>query len=205
MNKKGIIITLVVAVLSFITGFFVGDSAAINKVNKQIEANIQATSSQPETKQEESKKEEVKETAQTIKVNEQSSVGNLGVKILESKETTNISNEAGKSVASGKFIVIKLELKNNGQEATEYNTHDFRLKTSQAIYEVDDNAFDALGNLNSQETIYKNNKNFIGVYDKFNSGIAKNTYIVFDIPKETKIEDLKLLIVQDKSKEFNIK
>lgn len=208
MNKKGIIITLVVAVLSFITGFFVGDSAAINKVNKQIESNIQATSSQPETKQEESKKEEVKESAQTvqtIKVNEQSSVGNLGVKVLEAKETTNISNEAGKSAASGKFIVIKLELKNNGQEATEYNTHDFRLKTSQAIYEVDDNAFDALGNLNSQETIYKNNKNFIGVYDKFNSGIAKNTYIVFDIPKETKIEDLKLLIAQDKSKEFNIK
>ncbi|WP_224084537.1 DUF4352 domain-containing protein [Clostridium sporogenes] len=98
-----------------------------------------------------------------------------------------------------------LELKNNGEEATEYNTREFALKKDKTIYEVDDNAFEALGQLNSQETIYNKNSNFIGAYDKFNSGITKNAYIAFDVPKETKIEDLKLITKHNKGIQFNLK
>ena len=79
------------------------------------------------------------------------------------------------------------------------------MKNNDILYEVDDNAFDALGNLNSQETIFNKNSKFIGVYDKFNAGVTKNTYIVFDVPKETKIEDLKLIVEQNKNIEFNLK
>ncbi|NFL55695.1 DUF4352 domain-containing protein [Clostridium botulinum] len=181
----------------FIAGYFIGDATAINRVNKQIGQSVD--------KQVSSTKEEVKEEKKDVKFGEQSSVGNLGVKILEAKESTAISNESGKSTPSGKFIVIKLELKNNGEEATEYNTNEFALKKDKTVFEVDDNAFEALGQLNSQETIYNKNSNFIGAYDKFNSGITKNTYIAFDVPKETKIEDLKLITKHNKGIQFNLK
>ncbi|BDB01694.1 DUF4352 domain-containing protein [Clostridium botulinum] len=181
----------------FIVGYFIGDATAIGRVNKQI--------GQSADKQVSSTKEEVKEEKKDIKFGEQSSVGNLGVKILEAKESTAISNESGKSTPSGKFIVIRLELKNNGEEATEYNTNEFALKKDKTVFEVDDNAFEALGQLNSQETIYNKNSSFIGAYDKFNSGITKNTYIAFDVPKETKIEDLKLITKHNKGIQFNLK
>ncbi|MBN3418631.1 DUF4352 domain-containing protein [Clostridium botulinum] len=181
----------------FIVGYFIGDATAIGRVNKQIGQSVD--------KQVSSTKEEVKEEKKDIKFGEQSSVGNLGVKILEAKESTAISNESGKSTPSGKFIVIKLELKNNGEEATEYNTNEFALKKDKTVYEVDDNAFEALGQLNSQETIYNKNSIFIGAYDKFNSGITKKTYIAFDVPKETKIEDLKLITKHNKGIQFNLK
>ncbi|AJD26982.1 DUF4352 domain-containing protein [Clostridium botulinum] len=181
----------------FIAGYFIGDATAIGRVNKQI--------GQSTDKQVSSTKEEVKEEKKDIKAGEQSPVGNLGVKILEAKESTAISNESGKSTPSGKFIVIRLELKNNGEEATEYNTNEFALKKDKTVFEVDDNAFEALGQLNSQETIYNKNSNFIGAYDKFNSGITKNTYIAFDVPKETKVEDLKLITKHNKGIQFNLK
>ncbi|ACO85643.1 DUF4352 domain-containing protein [Clostridium botulinum] len=181
----------------FIAGYFIGDATAISRVNKQIGQSVD--------KQVSSTKEEVKEEKKDVKFGEQSPVGNLSIKILEAKENGAISNESGKSTPSGKFIVIKLELKNNGEEATEYNTNEFALKKDKTVYEVDDNAFEALGQLNSQETIYNKNSSFIGAYDKFNSGITKNTYIAFDVPKETKIEDLKLITKHNKGIQFNLK
>lgn len=156
------------------------------------------------TAKEETTKEEKKEI-KSIKLNEEAPSGDLGIKVLEAKEGTSISNESGKSTPSGKFIIIKLELKNNGQSAIGYGTDDFGLKDIKGIYELDDNALEALGNLNSQETIFNKNKNFVGVYDKFNAGITKNTYIVFDVPKETKIDDLKLIVKQNQEIEFNLK
>jgi uncharacterized protein YneF (UPF0154 family) len=38
MSKKQTIITIVIVALAFIVGFFVGDSSAIHRVNKQISA-----------------------------------------------------------------------------------------------------------------------------------------------------------------------
>lgn len=203
MKKKNIIITSVAVVIAFVVGMFVGDSMAINRVKKQF-SSIGTSETTKSTVSEKAPKEEKKET-KSIKLNEGAAAGDLGIKVLEAKEGTSISNEAGSSKPSGKFIIIKLELKNNGQSAIEYKADDFGLKNSKAIYEVDDNAFEALGDLNSQEKIYNENKNFVGVYDKFNAGITKNTYIVFDVPKETKTEDLKLIVKQNQEIEFNLK
>ena len=200
MSKKQTIITIVIVALAFIVGFFVGDSSAIHRVNKQISASTEETGDNKSTT-----KEEPKEEIKSIQLNTEAQVGDLGIKVLEAKESTAVSNEAGKSTPTGKFIVIKLELKNNSKEAIGYDTNDFKLKNNDILYEVDDNAFDALGNLNSQETIFNKNSKFIGVYDKFNAGVTKNTYIVFDVPKETKIEDLKLIVKQNKNIEFNLK
>ncbi|HCL4466712.1 TPA: DUF4352 domain-containing protein [Clostridium botulinum] len=178
----------------FIVGYFIGDATAIGRVNKQI--------GQRTEKQVSSTKKEVKKD---IKFGEQSSVGNLGVKILEAKENGAISNESGKSTPSGKFIVIKLDIKNNGEEATGYEPHEFKLNDGEKTYEVDDNSFEALGHLNSQESIFRENKNFIGSYDKINAGINKNTFLVFDIPKDVKIDNLKLITEHNKGIQFNLK
>lgn len=200
MKKKQIIITSLIAIITFIVGFFVGDSSAINRVNKQIGSNVASQQSKPVATN-----DKPKEAAKEVKLTEPAAVGKVELKVLEAKESDAISNKAGNSTPSGKFIIIKLELKNNGDQATEYNTRDFKLKKDKTIYEVDDNAFDALGHLNSQEKIYNENKNFIGVYDKFNAGISKNTYIVFDVSKETKLEDLKLTVNQNNTVYFNLK
>ncbi|EDS77345.1 conserved hypothetical protein [Clostridium botulinum C str. Eklund] len=150
-------------------------------------------------------KEVKQEPAKTIKIGEEAKAGNIGVKVLEAKEKESISNEAGKSHATGKFIIIKLELKNNGNEATEYTPSEFKLLNGTKKYDVDDNSFEALGYLNSQETIYKENKKFIGSYDKYNSGLVKNTYLVFDVPKDSKLENLKLTVEGAKNTEMNLK
>ncbi|ACA54376.1 hypothetical protein CLK_0908 [Clostridium botulinum A3 str. Loch Maree] len=58
----------------FIAGYFIGGATAINRVNKQIGQSVD--------KQVSSTKEEKND----VKFGEQSSVGNLGVKILEATE-----------------------------------------------------------------------------------------------------------------------
>ncbi|KLU74184.1 hypothetical protein ADU80_05020 [Clostridium botulinum] len=145
------------------------------------------------------------ESNKIVKLGEETKAGNIGVKVLEVKEQNSISNEAGKANATCKFVILKLELKNNGNEATEYNPHEFKLNDDKKTLEVDDNSFDALGHLNSQETIYKNNKKFIGSYDKYNAGLSKNTYLVFDVPKDSKLENLKLTVEGAKNTQLNLK
>lgn len=145
------------------------------------------------------------ETNKIVKLGEETKAGNIGVKVLEAKEKEAISNEAGKANASGKFIVIKLELKNCGNEATTYDPHEFKLLDKEKKYEIDDNSFEALGHLNSQESIFKNNKKYVGSYDKYNAGITKNTYLVFDIPKDSKLENLKLIVEGAKNTQLNLK
>ncbi|EKO1911369.1 DUF4352 domain-containing protein [Clostridium botulinum] len=192
-NSKLIIGGLII----FIAGYFIGDATAIGRVNKQIDQSVD--------KQVSSTKEERKEEKKDIKFGEQSPVGNLGIKILEAKESGPISNESGKATPGGKFIIIKLGIKNNGQEATQHDAQEFKLIDGKKIYEIDDNAFEALQHLNNQETIFKENKEFIGPYDKINSGMSKNSYIVFDIPKESKIDNLKLITEHNKGIQFNLK
>ncbi|MDQ0149208.1 DUF4352 domain-containing protein [Eubacterium multiforme] len=140
-----------------------------------------------------------------VKLNEQSKIGDVGVKVLKVKETKNISNEAGKSKANGKFIIIELSLKNESKDPIQYDSHDFTLNNDGKSYEIDDNSFDASGNMNSQQSIYNNNKDFIGVYDKFNPGITKKTYLVFDVPKDLDLSKTNLVIAQDDDIQFALK
>ncbi|WP_434302984.1 hypothetical protein [Clostridium botulinum] len=103
------------------------------------------------------------------------------------------------------FISVSLDIKNNWEEATGYEPHEFKLNNGKKTYEVDDNSFEALGHLNSQESIFRENKSFIGSYDKINTGISKNTFLVFDIPKDVKIDNLKLVTEHNKEIQFNLK
>lgn len=152
-----------------------------------------------------SQTQETKSSNKVVKFSEQSKVGDVKFKILKVKETKNISNEAGKSKANGKFIIIELQLKNESKDPVQYSSDDFTLNNDGKSFESDDNSFDASENMNSQETIYNNNKDFIGVYDKFNPGLTKKTYLVFDVPKDLNLSKTNLIIAKDDDIQFALK
>ena len=82
--KKHIIISGILIVLAFVTGFFIGDSVAINRVNKQISSSEvpNETDAEEEIEQEEQKKTEelpikFEEIKPEIKILEPDSTGNV--------------------------------------------------------------------------------------------------------------------------------
>ncbi|MGG5460847.1 DUF4352 domain-containing protein [Clostridium sp. B9] len=199
-NKKQIIINIAIAIIFFILGGIFGSKMENSRLNS-IRNTIPNNSTQEKVK-EEPKKEEAK----IISLNQEENLGNVGMKVLSVKETEQINNEAGNSTASGKFIVIELSLKNNGKQPIQYEPNQFELITNNdVIYQIDDNSFEAMGNLNSQETIFNKNKEFIGVYDKFNAGMTKKTYIVFEVPKDLSLDNIKLVVEGNKSVQFSLK
>lgn len=120
------------------------------------------------------------------------------VKILEVSET-NIIEGNGKHdedlTTNEKFVVIKLEMKNISESPCDYSPNDFGVATDKAVYDIDDVAFNGMQNLNAKETVYNKNTSFIGMYDKVNPGMTKNTFIVFNVPNNIDITSGKLGVV----------
>lgn len=200
MKKKQIIINIVIAIIFFIVGGVFGskmENSRLNSIRNAIPNN---------NTQEKVKEEAKKEAAKIIPLNQEENLGNVGLTVLNVKETEQINNESGSTSSSGKFIVIELSLKNTAKQAVEYNPNQLELLSNDGVvYQVDDVAFQAGQNLNSQETIYNKNKDFIGFYDKFNSGLTKKTYVVFDVPKDLNLDNTKLVIEGNKTVQFSIK
>ncbi|MGU9408822.1 DUF4352 domain-containing protein [Clostridium perfringens] len=199
-NKKQIIINIVIAIVFFFLGGIVGSRAEYSRLISI--QNVIHNNSANERVKKENKKEETK----VIPLNQEENLGNIGLKVLSVNETEQVNNKSGSTSSSGKFIVIELSLKNNAKQAVEYNPNQLELLANDGVvYQVDDVAFQAGQNLNSQETIYNKNKDFIGFYDKFNSGLTKNTYVVFDVPKDLNIDNTNLVIEGIKGVQFSLK
>lgn len=199
-NKKQIIINIVIAIVFFFLGGIVGSRAEYSRLTSI--QNVIPNNSANERVKKENKKEETK----VIPLNQEENLGNIGLKVLSVNETEQVNNKSGSTSSSGKFIVIELSLKNNAKQAIEYNPNQLELLANDGVvYQVDDVAFQAGQNLNSQETIYNKNKDFIGFYDKFNSGLTKNTYVVFDVPKDLNIDNTNLVIEGIKGVQFSLK
>ncbi|HAT4306282.1 TPA: DUF4352 domain-containing protein [Clostridium perfringens] len=199
-NKKQIIINIVIAIVFFFLGGIVGSRAEYSRLTSI--QNVIPNNSVNERVKKENKKEETK----VIPLNQEENLGNIGLKVLSVNETEQVNNKSGSTSSSGKFIVIELSLKNNAKQAVEYNPNQLELLANDGVvYQVDDVAFQAGQNLNSQETIYNKNKDFIGFYDKFNSGLTKNTYVVFDVPKDLNIDNTNLVIEGIKGVQFSLK
>ncbi|EDT14108.1 DUF4352 domain-containing protein [Clostridium perfringens] len=199
-NKKQIIINVVIAIVFFFLGGIVGSRAEYSRLTS-IQNVIPNNSANEKVK-----KENKKEEAKVIPLNQEENLGNIGLKILNVKETEQVNNESGNVSPSGKFIVVELSLKNNAKKAVEYNPNQLELVSNDGVvYQVDDVAFQAGQKLNSQETIYNKNKDFIGFYDKFNSGLTKNTYVVFDVPTELNLDNTKLVIQGIEGVQFSLK
>ncbi|EHK2366524.1 DUF4352 domain-containing protein [Clostridium perfringens] len=199
-NKKQIIINIVIAIVFFFLGGIVGSRAEYSRLTSI--QNVIPNNSVNERVKKENKKEETK----VIPLNQEENLGNIGLKVLSVNETEQVNNKSGSTSSSGKFIVIELSLKNNAKQAVEYNPNQLELLANDGVvYQGDDVAFQAGQNLNSQETIYNKNKDFIGFYDKFNSGLTKNTYVVFDVPKDLNIDNTNLVIEGIKGVQFSLK
>ncbi|WP_039222505.1 DUF4352 domain-containing protein [Clostridium novyi] len=186
MNKKRIV-TIVLVIIAFIVGFFVGDNSAVNRINnsnnnKQLTQEANSTSTQnQETK------------SKVCKKGNESTCGDFSLKILDSKETTTIEagNKSDNKTTKEKFIVCKVSLKNISKQPKQYRSTDFILGNmkDKSQYTINDAAFSAMSSANGKETIYNKNNNFVGVYKDINPNTSKQTYLVFEVPKDFNIAD----------------
>ncbi|WP_194190790.1 DUF4352 domain-containing protein [Clostridium chrysemydis] len=211
-NKKQILIYVAIAVVSLFIGglvssrYYRGKISAMNAgFEKQLE-DIRMSDGGPKVSNKEKSEENTSESSsvKTVKIGEEQKYSGADLKILSVKEANSVNNEAGNVKASGKFIIIELSLKNTSKDAIESNPHEFKLVANGAKYLVDDTAFEALQNLNSQKETYDENKNYVGPYDKFNPGITKKTYIVFEVPKEVNLKDSKLIVSDNEDIQFEL-
>lgn len=213
--KKSILIPSIVGVVAFIVGFFIGDSTAINKVNKQISSNVSANlGKKDDSKKEVPKQAEKSKEIAPIAFNQNSDAGNWNIKVLEASEKDVIKARDKYDhdiTTDGKFLILKLELKNIKTAPVQYGNNDFALKDKKtnAVYQCGDNGFKVIQQLNATETIYNKNTSFIGIYDNVNPGMTKNTYIAFELPKDASIDNLVLGCLNDGNRNapvfFNLK
>lgn len=198
MNKKQIAIYIIIAVVFFFIGGCVG---SYTQYKKNIETEYQDIKGNDVENSKETNNSKVK----LIGLNQEEVFSNIEMKVLKAEESNGVNNESGTSKPSGKFIVLELELKNNDKQAIQYSSDQFMLTSGDSIYQVDDTAFDAMGNLNNQESIFNKNQEFIGAYDNFNPGMSKKTYLVFDVPKNVTLENSKLMLTDNKEVAFSLK
>jgi hypothetical protein len=182
--KKHMVISALLVVFAFIVGYFVGDTTAINRANKQISANVESEQS------EQSEQSESKDESKVYKAGEEGLSGNWNIKVLDVNETNIIQagNSSNNKTTKEKFIVLKIQMENISKQPVQYSPDEFKLGSmeDQSQYNVD---FDAMMTANHKETIYNKNSEFIGVYDDVNPNTYKKTYIVFEVPKDMNISD----------------
>ena len=190
--KKRIIIEIICGVIIFVVGFFIGDASAIKRVNAGINSNV-------EKKHEEKNKYVVEEKEnrtepKIYKLGEEGTSGNWSIKVLEATETNIIEagNSADNKTTNDKFIVVKLQIKNISKSANKYSSNEFLLGDikDKSQYKVH---FDAMAAANNKESIYNKNNDFVGVYTDINPNTSKETYIIFEIPKDISLSDCVLI------------
>lgn len=180
--KKRVIIEVIGAILIFIVGYFVGDTTAINRVNKTINARVSNETSETSTSQSNTK---AKEEQKIYKLGEEGQSGNWKIKILDVQEATTIQSGDGSDnkTTQQKFIVLKLQMTNISQAAVQYSDNEFALENmkDKKQYQLDGNASLTATQV---ETNYKNNSNFFLSINSVNPNTPKDTYLVFEVPKD---------------------
>ncbi len=81
-----------------------------------------------------------------------------------------------------------MQLKNITTAPVQYANTEFMLDDAktQNQYNV---SLEAGQSANGKETIYNENNEFVGVFDDVNPNIPKQTYIIFEVPKDFDIAD----------------
>lgn len=182
MNKKHFIIVGVLLVVTFTIGYFIGDAAAIGRVNKTISQGVETTKvAETIAPVKEAPKEKSKIA---IKLGSEAISGSWSIKVLESKEATTVKggNSSDNKTTKEKFIIVKLQMKNITTSPVQYAPTEFMLGDMKSGSQYNVNT-DAMGAANGNEIIYKENGEFIGIYDDVNPNIPKQTYIIFEVPK----------------------
>lgn len=184
MKRKNMIVTCIVAIATFIVGYFIGDASAINRVNKSISTAVQESA--PAAKQDNSSQKK----SIIYKFADEGKSGNWDIKVLDSHEATTIQSGDGSNnkTTQQKFIIVKLQMKNVSQSPLQCSENEFMLGNSKdkKEYQMDTEA--AL-TASQVETIYKNNNNFFLMVDNLNPDTPKQTYLVFEVPTSFNIAD----------------
>jgi len=123
------------------------------------------------------------------------------MKVLESNETNEVQSGdiSYKVTTNEKFIIITLQIKNITNYPISYTAREFMLMNINNLgqYDINNKAFNAMAAANGNEKIYKRNSNLGGVYDEVGPSISKQTYIIFEVPKETSAADYLLINSND--------
>lgn len=185
MNRKNTAIFSIGIIISFTIGYFIGDTTAINRTNSAINKNVtntlNSTSNSSSYSQNESK---------NYKFGEEGKSGNWNIKVLDSQEATTIQggDNYNNKTTQQKFIIIKLQMTDIDSTLHQYSTNEFILRNAKNKKQYSA-SLEAMEAANQKETIYNKNSDFFGVYDDISPNTPKQTYVVFEVPKDFNIAD----------------
>lgn len=183
-------VALVAALVAYNVGFYAGDASAVVRINAKP-ASFSSTTVLPSSSAPSSSS---KSDSPIYAFGHSGKIGSWNITV-ESAQITNIIKDdiSGKnSVTDQEFIVLKLRMENISDSPAHYEPSDFSLAAYQTKTEYNADT-DAMETANNNETILKNNSAFIGELDDANPNIPKETYLVFEVPKGTKVSDMALL------------
>ncbi|WP_243124531.1 DUF4352 domain-containing protein [Clostridium sp. AWRP] len=187
--KKRVIIEIIGAILIFIVGYFAGDTVAINRMNKTVDSKVSSETSDTSTSSKPTKpKEEQKQ--KIYKLGEEGTSGNWGIKVLDVQELTTIQggDSSDNRTTQQKFIMVKLQLNNKSQAAAQYSNEEFILDDTKTKAQYK-SSMEAGETANQKETIYNKNSEFVGINEDVNPNTPKQTYVVFEVPKDFNMEN----------------
>ena len=142
----------------------------------------------------------------TTKVNlgQGQNLGKQELSVVGYTTSNSIEDSFERYTADGKFVVIEVKSKNISDEAIDIGT-DFLLKANGKTYsESTMVALAANENVTNNLDENKNKQNFVVNLGGFNPGFTKNTYIVFDVPKDVDLTNAYLINTNSKNVEFKI-
>ncbi|SHH56458.1 protein of unknown function [Clostridium collagenovorans DSM 3089] len=115
--------------------------------------------------------------------------GHFDIKVIEATEADVIKSGDGSNdkTTENKFIIVKLEMKNNSKEAVAYETSDFMLKYMKDQKEYKNS--EAADIANDREKNTNKDMNYITAGEKIDGETTKNTFVVFEVPKDVTISD----------------
>ncbi|WP_077735660.1 DUF4352 domain-containing protein [Bacillus sonorensis] len=113
-----------------------GGSEEASSTNKE-KSSEEKTSDTKQTEKKEEKKEEAKKEESNPKIGDNVKVGDMNYKITKKSTADQVGPSALPTKASGKFLVLDVTLKNNGNEKVTVDASFFKLKRGEKTYEAD--------------------------------------------------------------------
>lgn len=178
MGKKQIIIVAVVVVFSFIIGYigyFVGDAAAVARVNKAIGQSLGDAPTTSTT----SKPADLKQ----IDYGQSAELGQFDFKV-ESVEVTKEAKSETKSISTtnNTYVIVKLGVTNKRNAPAQLSGFDFKLTDLDKKTSFNINS-DVSIELSSSLAIY-DKKPAVYMYDDINPNMANEISLVYEVPSD---------------------
>lgn len=175
----------VIIVGSIATGGEEESAAPASTEPVEEETKSESTTANPEKAKEEKKKEEPK----AFGIGEEVNVGDMTYKVNGTSTATEVGPSVLPQKAKGKYLVVDVTLKNNGNEAVTVDSSFFKLKRGEKTYETD-----SMGSMsaNQGEDGAIENSFFL---QELNPEMEISGKVVFDLAPETAdATDLKLQV-----------